>query len=731
MDPTPESGRATAPVRCLVPGLVLVLVTAVSGTGAAAASAAGAATSHLVVLLLAIAGAAAWRDPLALGRRGRWLPVALWVAVAASCWASPVGRAGWTVVALLPAWYLMPAAVARLWRTGDGPASAKPTPARSTPAESGPAGPAARGLWVVSAVVGGIALVALLGMVLHGDPRASAPLGHHNLLAVWLVTLLPLAVLPWRHGGGARVLALAAGILGLATLALTRSLSGTLAVAVMLVVALALRRRITVGGTGGGRGIGKVEGGDSGRRRRGPGRFARRAAATGLLAVPLLVALPRLLAIVRGVDLSVAARATYWAAGWRGFSDRPALGWGPGSTPWTVHEWLRWIPGVNPPQQMVGDLHSLPLTLLYETGATGTLLAVAVAGLFAYRGWRGLPGARDPVLAAAGLVGLAGAAVVTLGVSPLAVPAVVLAPAVAAAAALAGGATRYRERKAEESENRKDGEALPGPARLVRSQWPAWLVLAAGALLLGWLDLAHRHYDRSIEAPSPAARAELARAVDLDPAFPLYRAHLAASAAPSGPGAGEALAAARAAEAVPALWLQAGNLALAAGEPWAAIALERACRLDPLAPLPAWLLARIALAEGDRSAAARSAARALLAEPRLAAATLFDEHPGLREAAVAEILAWPGLSGGWRVALAEAVAGLEGLPAGGVRNLRLVTGGSRSSSLAFFTFRRRPRPLQLASVPLHEGWARALALPPATTLRETSATAFGERGCGP
>jgi len=683
----------------VVPACALALLSVASGTWVASATAAGAAVSHLAVLALALAGAAAWRDPLALGRRGRWLPAALLVAVAASCWASPVGRAGWTVVALLPAWLLVPAATAHLWRRRSGP-----------------------GVAAVAAVVAWVAGVALAGMVLHGDPRASGDLGHHNLLAVWLVALLPLAVLPWRRGGrqggGWRWSAAAAGGSGLLALALTRSLSGALALVAMSAVALLLRRRFAMAGQCGWRGWSR----------------SRRLATASLLAVPLVAALPRLLAILRGADLSVAARRTYWAAGWEGFTVRPTLGWGPGSTPWTVYEWLHWVPGVNPPQELVGDLHSLPLTLLYELGATGAGLAAAVVGLFAYRRWRELPRGRDPVLAAAGLAGLAGAVVASFGVSPLAVPAVVMALALSAGAALAGGAPVgvAPEEAAMEATMEAAGERRSH--RLAWSAWPAWLGLAAAALLLAWLDLAHWHYDRSIGASETGGQAraqeELARAVSLDPAFPLYRAHLAGFGKGSA-AASQALAAAEGAAAVPALWLQAGGLALAAGEPWAGIALERACRLDPLGPVAPFLLARLALAQGDRPAAARYAARALLAEPRLAASTFLGEDPELVAAVAREVRAWPGLNPGWRVAMAGVLEDGEHPFAGGpVRDLRLVTGGDRSTSLAFFTFRRRPRPLQLGSIPLHIDRAQRIGLPGANGLANTSGAAFGDRGCG-
>ena len=91
---------------------------------------------------------------------------------------------------------------------------------------------------------------------------------------------------------------------------------------------------------------------------------------------------PRLARSCAGADPSVRARLVYSAAGWRGFLARPLLGWGPGSTAWTLAAWLRPEPGVNPPGEVVAELHSLPLRLLYELGVTGTALALAVVVLF-------------------------------------------------------------------------------------------------------------------------------------------------------------------------------------------------------------------------------------------------------------------------------------------------------------------------------------------------------------
>ena len=168
--------------RCsrAAPALLLLLFAAWSGSFASGAGAAAAAGGHCALLLAALAAGGAWRDPLRLGSAGRLLPAALWITLAASAWASPTPRAGRVAVALLPAFLLLPAAVERWWRD----AAAR-----------------RRGLRAVSAVVGAVAGWSLLHLALSRAPRAAMPLGHHNLLAGWLVAVLPLAVLPWRDGG--------------------------------------------------------------------------------------------------------------------------------------------------------------------------------------------------------------------------------------------------------------------------------------------------------------------------------------------------------------------------------------------------------------------------------------------------------------------------------------------------------------------------------------------------
>ncbi|HUO85844.1 MAG TPA: O-antigen ligase family protein [Thermoanaerobaculia bacterium] len=641
------------------------------------ASAVGAICLHLILLAAALFAAPAWRQPLALGRRGRLLLLALWAVLAAASWASPVPRAGRVAVVLMPAWLLVPAAVARCW------------PSRRE---------RRWGLAGVATVVAIVAVIALADRFLAGSPRAAMPLGHHNLLAVWLLALLPAAALPLRRPGPARWLAVLGVISGGAALLATGSLAGAAGSIVVLAV-------MAVGAAS--------RGGEEGVRRR--PLIAVVAGALALAATAL--AAPRLLAVVGGTDGSLAVRATYYGAGLRGFLARPFLGWGPGATPWTIGEWLEPVPGVNPPYEVVGDLHSLPLQLLYELGLTGLLLALAVTLLFPWRRLVSLPVAVDRGAVLAGLLGLLGAGMALLAVAPLAMAAIPAALAVAAGAALAGEA---RERT-----------PLGRPRAAGDLLVVAWVL--AAAFVLFPLDRAHLAYDRAIAATGPgAARLAMDEATRFDPTFPLYRARLALLAGEDpgggGPAAAEALAAAEAAWGVGALWLAAGDAASAAGEPWAAIALERACHLNAFGGQAPYLLA---LADPGSPMAPRRAARALAAEPRLAAAVAWRRLPWLREAAVAELTRWEGIEPGWRLAIAAAVSAAGEVPAfaEGVSRLALVADRDGAGSLSLHLFRRRPLPFELVGVGVESGGVRHLGLPAASTLASTSPEAFGDRGC--
>jgi len=687
---TPASG--TPPARpaatalataALAPAAGLGLLSAWAGTFAGGASGAGAAATHALLLAAALAAFPAWRDPLALGRRGRFLLPALWLTAAASAWVSPVPRAGLVAVVLLPAFLLVPAAVARAW--------ADPRARRA-------------GLAGLGAVVLGISVWALAGWLAGRTPRAASPLGHHNLLAVWLLALLPPAVVPIRAPGAGRWLAAAAGLCGFAALAGTGSLSALVGAAV---AAGALRV---------GAGTGRSRRGGMARPRR-SGALAALLLGGVVLGAVLALALPRLRAILAGRDPSVGARAVYLEAGLAGAAERPVLGHGPGSTPWTIAEHLRPVPGINPPHEVVGDLHSAPVQLLYELGATGLLLALAVLGLFVVRRLRALPRAADPPLVGAALLGLAGSGAALLAQAPLAVPAVGAAVAVAAGAALAGEGAHWP---------RASRRGLPALAAIGYA--------AAAAAVLVPVDRAHLAWDRArLSSERTEGRRALAAAVHLDPSFPLYRAALASTvlddprAGPAGrrAAATEALRAAEGAFVGP-LWLLAGRLAIAADEPWAAIALERACTLDPLDAAAPFLLVA---AEPASPALPDRAARALLAEPRLAAATRWEGREEELTEAVRRVRRWPGIDPGWRRTFGRRVHGWRTDVAADLDELVLGIDLRGSESFSPAAFRRLPRPLEIAVAPVRAELARQVEVPPATLLRTSSPAAFGDRGC--
>jgi len=695
--------RAAMPA--LLPPLLLLLFGAWAGTFTGGAGFAQTVVGHAVLLGVVVWGAsrgALGFDALGLGRAGRWLPPALYVAVLASWWASPVPRAGRVGLVLLPAFLVLPAVVASVW---DGEVARR------------------RGLRGCSAVVILVALWALWDHLALGSPRAAAPLGHHNLLAVWLLAVLPPAVLPVRERTRWRAAGWLAGALGTAALVATRSLLGAAGLGLLVLAALASIRRSQSWRSA------------RGHRRR-PTWVAAAATVAGLVAVLAVGWSPRVVEMAGGRDPSARARTVYWRAGVDGARERPLLGWGPGATPWVLGEHLRPVPGVNPSGEAVGQLHSQPLQLAYELGGTGLALSLALLGLFALRRWRETRAGdadrdaeeRDAGLVLAALTGLAASGVALLGTAALDVTAVPMALAVTAGAALAGGASR---------------PSRPAPP----SRRAVWLrrlggllcVLYVALALAVWIpvDGAHRHYDRSLAMEGAAAARELAAATALDPGFPWYRAWSAwlGGTGPLGrrAAAEPALEAARGAPGVAPLWLMAGVYGLEARSPWAGEALARACRLDPLGPLaPFYLTVR----DTESPAAPRHAARALLAEPRLLAAELFDSRPGLLAAALEEVEIWPDVPDGWKVALVETAEDLENLRRTETRRadsqrstLSVALGGEASTSVALHLFRRRPRELRLAPVTVSRKQAEAVTLPPAGVLPETGVGAFGGRGC--
>lgn len=548
----------TARIRAFVPTAILALLALWCGTFSGAASSVG-ALAHQGLLLAVCLLAPEIRDPLQLGRSGRWLLPAVLSVAAISAWSSPVGRAGFVGLALLPAYVLVPAVVAHCWR--------QPQLRRL-------------GLISLSAVTLTVSTVALIRWQTEALARASLPLGHHNLLAGWLVLVLPMTLAAGRSPGLGRGLAIAGGGAGLVTLAATGSLLGTAAVAVQALLASLWCRRL------------------------------RPWLIPGLLTV-VAVGLPRLLTMAQSQDLSALARLAYLRGGWQGVAARPSLGWGPGSVPWTIGGFLHPEPGVHPASQIVGDLHSLPLQLTYEIGLTGLALTLGICLTFGFRRRLELAAIDSRTTKKAALLGLAGGAFFALGSAPTAVPALPYTAALVAGAALAAPA---------ETESRWRLPVLG-------------VYLLAATILLANLDRAHLLYDRARTADSPVQSRDLiARAHEIDPGFPLYEARQAWLSAEldgaSGENAGGALAAARKAPGLAPLWLAAGDLGRRSGQPWAPEALTRAREIDPLSPLIAFHLMMVDEASDERQLLGEIA---LSGEPRLAGALWWSEH---REIAV-------------------------------------------------------------------------------------------------
>jgi O-antigen ligase len=654
----------------LLPALLAALSGVWCGTFADGASWAGSAAAAVLPLALLAAAGVDSQDPLRLGRSGRLLPAALWIAVAASAWASPVPRAGRVALILLPAYLALPGAVARCWSSE-----------------------AARriGLRALAGAVGGVALLAFAGIVGLHTERASLPLGHHNLLAAWLVILLPLALLPAREAGGWRWLGWGSALAGAAAVLASRSFLG-IAALVIEVLMIGIGAIVAIGlGWRKDKRLSWLAGG-----------------VVLLLLLGGTVEGPRVLRILSGTDRSGQARAVYYRAGWEGFLARPVLGWGPGSAAWTASLFLRPRPGVNPPGEVVGELHSLPVQIAYELGVTGLLLAGALAALFLLRRIAERRAAEDRPLLAAGLLGLLGAAVTSLGSASVAVTALPVAACLAAGAALA--------------ESNAPQERIP--LRL-----PALAYGVVATLLLSPLLRASYHYDQAIAAPTPRqSKAHLSRAVGLDPSFPLYRARFGWLLASSdrGRGADLALRSAEDASGVGSLWLAAGVLGLGASRPWAPRALAEACARDPLSPFSPYFLAVAAPGSPD---APRRAAHALLAEPRLLAAPFWDAHSRLREAALREVGAQRGIDPGWREALLRATLRRSPPPPGSLEDvergwLALEIDPIPSLSLSLYAFRRKPWPLEWPLVEVRQAALAGLDLPPASALETSAATAF-------
>ncbi|MEM9293258.1 MAG: hypothetical protein AAGD01_16365 [Acidobacteriota bacterium] len=674
-------------------------------------------------------GLSRWLDPLALSASSRpvvsrletlrlLLPWALVLWVLLSWSLSPTPRAGSLAVLLLPLLLLLPGRLAAALRWG------------------GDRGAISSWLAVAVIVVSSFAWV---GRKLQGLERAADPLGHPVSLSLWLLPLLPVALLEARRPGPGRWLAAAAGLSGVAALAATRSMAGLVAFAAVAgggVILLGLAR-------GAGESSNSSVPGASTRGSPIRGSFIRgssiRRWLPGLL-VPLLVlaaATPRLLAALRGQDFSTLLHFSYWRAGLEGFLHRPFVGWGPGASPWTLGQWVVPQPGLHPPGQLVGDLHSLPLTLLYELGLPGLLLACLLVLTFIQRRWRL---SADPIFTLACLAGAGAFAIASLGGAPLALPSVwmgVLLPMALALAADRTSSPKPSDAASETSGWRHFGFSMAPVVGL------GLLALAALLLWPGWR--AHHHWqqlsDKAMGSSLGESELGLLSALRLDPDFPLYRAAgallVAEAQTPGRAGAGQLdtlLSVAEDAPGVTPLWVAAGWRLSEAGDPRAQGALERACRQDPLLPLPSFALA---LGSQDPELAVSHLARALLAEPRLAAARELLNHQQLLAAAALAIQRDEGVELGWRDAFRRAlerrrelVAAGAGQSSRGDLSFDLMMDGDELSA-SVFLFRRPPVPQRLASVVLVGELLEALELPAPARLPRTTSRRLTAEDCRP
>jgi hypothetical protein len=621
---TSARGDSLLPV---VPGLLLALLSCWCGTLPGGATAAGSIVGITAILSLALLGVPHWSDPLQLGRRlGLVLPLGLVTATLISWASSPVSRSGQLGVLLLPAILLAPAGVARCWQD----------PRRLQ-----------IGLETLSLVIVVVSGWSLVDWWRLDTPRAAMPLGHHNLLAGWLVFLLPFAAVGLRRSGARRWLAATALLVGTGAILATGSALGLTALILQGTLAALWWPSLRIP-------------------------FAAITVLAGLSQ------LPRVLRILSATDVSTKARLLYLHAAWDGVLERPAFGWGPGSTPWLIAGFLEPDPTVNPPSQVVGDLHSLPAQLAFELGLVGLAMGSGLWLLFVVRRWieREEAGNKPELLAP--LIALGGGTLFLLGNAPFTVLALPVAIILTCGAALAAGPGL--------------DQARGSRPRLL---FTLLYLLPVGVLLLPMI-LAQVHYDRAATAESSIQSLdEIDLARSLDPSFPLYGARTAwlkgSLHGVDDDSARLALHSAESAMGVAPLWLAAGSMGLEVSADWTLDALSTASNLDPLSPLPHLLMA---LSQPQHPEAGRWAAQALRLEPRLSRTSRFLDNPDLIQRTT-EVLEASGQDGDL---LASLRTETSALPPGAALGLTM----DREPALAFslYGFRRRPWPATLVRLPL-------------------------------
>ncbi len=665
--------RASATrLQAFLPAMLLMLFSSASGTFHGGAFGDWTLAGHLALLLFVAAFGEVWPDPLRLGRSGNVLLVAFLTTVVVSFWLSPVSRAGSMSLILLPAFFLVPSAVARCWATVEQ---------------------RQLGLRSIAGVVVVIAGWSLFGWWRLETPGTSLPLGHHNLLAAWLLVWLPVVVVGWRERGIGRVIVGMALGLGIVSLVLTGSLGAAVAVGIVALLA-AMRTR-----------WGRI----------------------GLMIAGALVVLqgPRLFDVATGADFSTIARWSYAQAGWKGLIERPVFGWGPGAASWTLSEHFRPIPGIHPPDQVVADLHSVPMQIGYELGFTGLLLVTGLTIVWVRRRW--VTPSQDHLLRRGAAVGLVTLALASCVGRLLAITALPLAAALCAGMVLAA-----------------EGCAGQPAGR----RWPT---AVAAIVMLWWvvpLDLAQIAYDKAVRAPSEQAQLQaLQRARQLDPSFPLYRLRyvlVASSQQPQTPDlADEARRAAADARGLAAPWLIAGRLGQEVGASWSRSALLEACRTSPLGALAPFYLA---LEEAPGSTTRRSsrasssaassltdawAARAILAEPYLLAARAWQDRRSVLAAGVHLASQLESVDAGWRQELEETYLWLEEAPESSTatRRLALMLDGDDTTSVSLHAFRRQSWSAILAEIEVDADRVVEINLAAATELRSTGSAVFAAH-CG-